>query len=63
MKNWEFDEEAAQNFLSGTSDHCLWQGASEDEDFDAKPTMSKTDFSLTFGINKILRDKTIKGKA
>ncbi|MGZ6330934.1 MAG: hypothetical protein ACXWM7_08035, partial [Parachlamydiaceae bacterium] len=30
-KSWNFDKEAAQNFLSGTSGHCLWQGTSEDK--------------------------------
>jgi len=35
---------AAQNFSSGTSDHCLWQGTSEDKNFDAKPTQSTTNF-------------------
>jgi len=44
FKNWDFDKEAAQNFSSGTSDHCLWQGTSEDKNFDAKPTPSKTNF-------------------
>ncbi len=44
-KRWEFDKEAAQNFLSGANDHCLRQGASEDKNFDAKPTSSKTNSS------------------
>jgi len=39
-----FDKEAAQNFSSGASDHCLWQGTSEDKNFDAKPTQSTTNF-------------------
>jgi len=33
-----FDRKTAQKIFSGSSDHCLWQGASEDENFDAEPT-------------------------
>ncbi|HSX04427.1 MAG TPA: HI0074 family nucleotidyltransferase substrate-binding subunit, partial [Rhabdochlamydiaceae bacterium] len=50
----EFDKEAAQFFASGASDHCLWQGASEDQKNAAKPTSSKTDSSGCFGIEGIL---------
>ncbi|HSX37744.1 MAG TPA: DUF4172 domain-containing protein [Chlamydiales bacterium] len=51
LKNREFDKEAAQFFASGASDHCLWQGASEDKKTAAKPTSSKTDSSGCFGIS------------
>ncbi|HSX37253.1 MAG TPA: hypothetical protein VLE95_00295 [Chlamydiales bacterium] len=50
LKNREFDKEAAQFFASGASDHCLRQGASEDQKNAAKPTSSKTDSSDCFGI-------------
>ena len=43
-------KEAAQIFVSGASDHCLWQGASEDQKFAAKPTQAETDSSDYFGI-------------
>jgi len=42
LKSWEFGQKAAQIFVSGASDHCLWQGASEDQKFAAKLTSSKT---------------------
>jgi hypothetical protein len=41
LKLRNFGKEAAQNFLSAASDHCLWQGASEDKNFDAKPMPPK----------------------
>ncbi len=50
LKNWEVDKEAAQNFLPGASDHCLRQGASEGENFDAKPTSSKTNSLSCLGL-------------
>ena len=44
FKSWEFGQKAAQIFVSGGSDHCLWQGASEDQKFAAKLTPPKTNF-------------------
>ena len=44
FKSWEFGQKAAQIFVSGASDHCLWQGASEDQKFAAKLTPSKTNY-------------------
>jgi len=44
FKSWEFDKEAAQIFLSRASGSALGHGASEDQKFVAKPTLSKTNF-------------------
>jgi len=44
FKSWEFGQEAAQLFVSGVSDHCRRQGASEDQKFAAKLTPPKTNF-------------------
>jgi len=44
FKSWEFDKEAAQIFMSGASGSALGHGASEDQKFVAKPTLSKTNF-------------------
>ncbi|HSX37915.1 MAG TPA: DnaA/Hda family protein [Chlamydiales bacterium] len=52
LKNREFDKKAALVFASGASDHCLWQGASEEQKNAAKPTSSKTDSSGCFGIKQ-----------
>ena len=45
-----FGQEAPQNFLSGASDHCRRQGASEDKNYGVKPTPPKTDSSSCLGI-------------
>jgi len=45
-----FDKKAAQNFSSGASEHCLWQGASEDKNFDAETTSSKPSDSTAMSI-------------
>lgn len=56
LEIWEFDKEAAQIFESGASDHCLWQGASEDRKVAAKPTQSKTKSRVHFGMTPNRRE-------
>ena len=46
-----FDKKAAQIFVSGTSDHCPYAGASEDRKFVAKPTQSNVTLFFTNGIS------------
>ncbi len=53
----KFDKEAAQVFVSGTSDHCHRQGASEDQKISAKPTPSKFQDSGGLSIYAQLRLK------
>ena len=50
LKNREFDKEALQNFDLERATIALEQGASEDLNFEGKPTPSKTDSSVCFGI-------------
>ena len=50
MKNREFDKEVLQNFDLERATIALEQGASEDLNFEGKPTPSKTDSSVCFGI-------------
>jgi antitoxin component YwqK of YwqJK toxin-antitoxin module len=50
LKNREFDKEVSQNFHLEDATIVLHQGASEDENFEKKPTPSKTDSSGCFGI-------------
>ena len=50
LKNREFDKEASQNSYLERATIVLHQGASEDEDFEKKPTPSKPDSSGCFGI-------------
>ena len=45
-----FDKEAAQIFVFGASDHCPWQGASENQKFAAKPTRLNMNLFPAFGI-------------
>ena len=50
MKNRDFDKEAYQNSCLERATIALGQGASEDKNFEGKPTQSKTDSSDCFGI-------------
>ena len=45
LKNREFDKEVPQNFCPERATIVERQGASKDEDFEVKPTLSKTDSS------------------
>ena len=50
LKNREFDKKASQNSHLEKATIVRAQGASEDENFEKKPTPSKTDSSGCFGI-------------
>jgi hypothetical protein len=50
LKNWEFDKKASQNSDLERATIVRAQGASEDENFEKKPTQSKTNFSDTLCI-------------
>jgi 5-formyltetrahydrofolate cyclo-ligase len=50
LKNPEFDKEASQNSHLESATIVRAQGANEDENFEEKPTPSKTDSSSCFGI-------------
>lgn len=50
LKNREFDQEGLQDFCSEQAIIAERQGASENENFVANPTQSKTDSSRYFGI-------------
>jgi len=56
LKNREFDKEAPQNFCSERMTIAEGQGMSENEDFEGKPTQSKTDNSSCFGISSRLME-------
>ena len=51
LKNREFDKEASQNSHLEQATIVRAQGASEDENFEKKPTPSKTDSSGCFCID------------
>lgn len=51
LKNWELGKEAAQIFMSGTNGIAFRQDVSEDQKFVAKPTPTKTNFSVTNGMD------------
>jgi len=53
LKGWEFGKEAPQNFCSEQATIAQRQGASENENCEAKPTQTKTDSSIYFGIRSI----------
>ena len=55
LKNREFDKEAPQNSDLERATIAQEQGASEDLNFEAKPTMSKTDSSSCFGIRECFK--------
>jgi hypothetical protein len=50
LKNWEFGEEAPQNSHLERANIVGVQGASEDENFEEKPTLPKTNSSSCLGI-------------
>src|ERR1700694_2228310 len=50
LKNLEFGKEAPQNFYSERATIAERQGASENENSEAKPTQPKTNFSSCLGI-------------
>ena len=54
LKNRDFDKEAPQNSCLERATIALGQGASEDKNFEGKPTQSKTDSSGCFGIQLFL---------
>jgi len=60
LKNRDFDEEAPQNFCSERATIAGRQGASEDENYEVKPTKSKTDSSSCFGIHPSKYDTLIR---
>jgi len=45
-------KEAAQIFVPGASDHCLWQGASEGQQFAAKSTPAEPIFQSRAVLTK-----------
>ena len=50
LKSWKFDQETPQNFCPERMTIAERQGTSEDNDFEAKSTQSKTNFSSCLGI-------------
>jgi 3-dehydroquinate dehydratase/shikimate dehydrogenase len=50
LENWEFDKEVPQNFDLERVTIAREQGASEDRNFEARPTLSKTNFRGSLGI-------------
>jgi glutamyl-tRNA reductase len=50
LKNREFGKEAAPNFCPERATIAERQGASEDKNFAAKPTLPKTDYSGCYGM-------------
>jgi hypothetical protein len=50
LKSWEFDKKAPQNFYLERVTIVQAQGASEGENFEEKPTPSKTNSSSALGI-------------
>src|SRR5579862_1127721 len=60
LKNWEFDKKASQNSDLERATIVRAQGASEDENFEKKPTQSKTHFSDTLCINGIWSPNMLK---
>jgi hypothetical protein len=55
LKNWEFDKEAPQNFCLERMIIAERQGMSEDKNFVAKRTSTKTNFSSCLGIPHFLQ--------
>lgn len=53
LKNLDFDNEAPQNFCPERVTIAGRQGTSEDENSEKKPTPSKTDSSVDFGIKEV----------
>ncbi|HSX03189.1 MAG TPA: 50S ribosomal protein L11 methyltransferase [Rhabdochlamydiaceae bacterium] len=51
FENWEFDKKASENFDLKRVTIAREQGASEDRNFEIKPTMSKPNFRSSLGIN------------
>ena len=51
LKNGDFDKEAPHNFRLERMTIAERQGMSEDKNFAAKPTPSKTNFSSCLDIN------------
>jgi hypothetical protein len=54
FKNWEFDKKAPQHFELERVTIAREQGASEDQNFEVKPTPSKTNFRSCLGIASAL---------
>jgi hypothetical protein len=52
LKNRETGKEASSNFRSGASGRAQEHAASEDEQFEEKPTPPGTDSSITSGIKR-----------
>src|SRR5580700_11312983 len=52
LKNREFDKETSQNSHLEQATIVRAQALSEDENYEKKPTLSKTDSSGCFGISK-----------
>lgn len=55
LKNRNFGKKAPQNLDLERVTIADRQGASENQDFEAKPTMPKTDYSGHFGIEFFLQ--------
>jgi hypothetical protein len=53
LKNWEFDKKASQNSDLERATIVRAQGAREEENFEKKPTQSKTNFSDTLCIEGV----------
>jgi len=51
LKSWELDQEAPQNSCPERVTIAERQGSSEDNNFEVKPTQSKTNFSSCLGIS------------
>ena len=50
LKNRDFAKEASQNYDAERMTIAEWQGMSEHQNSEVKPTLSKTDSSDCFGI-------------
>ena len=61
LKNWEFGEEAPQNSHLERANIVGVQGASEDENFEEKPTLPKTNSSSCLGIYVFTSSLNLKG--
>lgn len=50
LKSWDFDKEASQNFCPERATIAKRQGTSDDENSEAKPIPSTTNFSSCLGV-------------
>ena len=57
LKNWKFGKEAPQNFCSEQATIAERQGASENGNYEAKPTRPKANFSRCLGMSPMVGSK------